>query len=429
MPSPLSLRGGRCRPLFVAALIGTAAACLTACSTGGSARPSPSSSSAASTTTESTVVNDAAVAAVVEPIVKAAISKYHVRGLIVQVRQNGSTSYEQAYGESMTGVPVTTDMRFRNGAMAFTYIGQTVVRMVDEGKLSLNDRLSTWFPTIPHSGEVTLLNLLNMTSGYADYVYQPPLAAALTRDPFQQFTDAELLNWGLSAPMDFAPGTNWGYSHTNYVILGQVLAKVAGKPLDQVLQQYVLDPMGLTQTSANGNTPAIPEPVMHVFSSERKEALGIPVATPFSEESTFWNPSWTTATGAVETTTIDDMTRSMEIVGSGSQVSPAMYKAQTGNSLLGFGHKDPTGRCSVCGPLTPQRSYGLGVVLIGPWILQAKSFAGSAAVAAYLPSHHLAISVVTTYLPEAYDDKGNYVDASRPVFLSIANALAAGSTP
>ena len=258
---------------------------------------------------------------------------------------------------------------------------------------------------------------------------QPPLAAALTRDPFQQFTDAELLNWGLSAPMDFAPGTNWGYSHTNYVILGQVLAKVAGKPLDQVLQQYVLDPMGLTQTSANGNTPAIPEPVMHVFSSERKEALGIPVATPFSEESTFWNPSWTTATGAVETTTIDDMTRSMEIVGSGSQVSPAMYKAQTGNSLLGFGHKDPTGRCSVCGPLTPQRSYGLGVVLIGPWILQAKSFAGSAAVAAYLPSHHLAISVVTTYLPEAYDDKGNYVDASRPVFLSIANALAAGSTP
>ena len=412
------------------ALAGCSASSTNAATTSTAPSASASASSSASTSESATPATiDPKVAAVVEPLVNSAMNQYHVRGMIVQVTQNGTTTFEKAYGESMTGVPVTTDMRFRNGALAFTYIGQTVVRMVDEGKIRLTDPLSTWFPAFPHAQQITIKNLLNMTSGYADYVYQPQLGKDLNRDPFQQYTNKQLIAWGLSAPMDFAPGTNWGYSHTNYVILGEVLQKVTGKPLDQVLQQYVLDPMGLTHTSANDNTPAIPEPVMHVFSSERKQALGIPASTPFMEESTFWNPSWTTAEGAVETTTINDMTRSMEIVGQGSQVSPEMYKEQTGNNLLGFGHKDPTGRCTVCDTLTTERNYGLGVVLIGPWILQAKSFAGSAAISGYDPTTHLAISVVTTYLPEAYDYDGNYVDASRLAFMAIGKALGSAAMP
>ena len=100
----------------------------------------------------------------------------------------------------------------------------------------------------------------------------------------------ELIKVGTSARPQFPPGTNWAYSHTNYSILGTVLAKVGGKPLSQLMEQYIFKPMGPKQTQSS-NTPQIPEPVLHTFSSERRETLGIPPGTPFYEESTFWNPS------------------------------------------------------------------------------------------------------------------------------------------
>ena len=70
--------------------------------------------------------------------------------------------------------------------------------------------------------------------------------------------------------MEFEPGTNWGYSHTNYVILGRVLEQIAGMPLADAIRKYVLEPMGLKQTGAL-TTPEIPQPVLHAFSSERRE--------------------------------------------------------------------------------------------------------------------------------------------------------------
>ena len=109
---------------------------------------------------------------------------------------------------------------------------------------------------------------------------------------------------------------NWGYSHTNYVILGRVLEKIAGMPLADAIRQDVLVPMGLTQTSAS-TTPAIPAPVLHTFTSERRESLGVKAGVPFYEEATYWNPSWTTIEGAVETTDISDLSLSLEAVGTG----------------------------------------------------------------------------------------------------------------
>src|SRR5262249_18812031 len=157
----------------------------------------------------------------------------------------------------------------------------------------------------------------NMTSGYADYVYQPEVLDGINLDPFRQWTSEELIQIGVSKPLDYEPGTNWGYSHTNYVILGRVLEKIAGKPMADIMQAYIIEPMGLKHTSSNGNTPAIPDPVLHAFSSERRETLQLPPDIPFYEEATFWNPSWTTAEGAVQTTDIYDMTTSMEFVGNG----------------------------------------------------------------------------------------------------------------
>ena len=114
----------------------------------------------------------------------------------------------------------------------------------------------------------------------------------------------------------------------------------------------------------------------------------------------------------------------MELVGRGALVSKRMYRLQTGNRLAGFGAADPTGACGPCRPLTEERSYGFGVILQGDWITQTKFFAGSGATTGYLPDAGLAITVVTTLGPEAFDETGAAANPSSAVFGEIARLMA-----
>jgi hypothetical protein len=166
---------------------------------------------------------------------------------------------------------------------------------------------------------------------------------------------------------------------------------------------------------------------MHAFSSERRVDLQIPPDAPFYEEATFWNPSWTAGEGSVEITDITDMSKSMEVVGEGSLLSPQSYAAQVGPNLVGFGHKQDD--CGPCRENTTAFNYGLGVINLGPWITQSKSFAGSGGTVGYLPAAQLTIAVVATYTPEAFDNKGDSPNASQPIFSSLPNALAPHTLP
>lgn len=400
---------------WAAQLIATLAAVALLAACGGSSDTDGTSGSA-----------DAATRARIETVAREAMAQHHLRALILRITVDGQNVYTSAMGESQAGVPATPQMHFRAGSFAFTYMGQIFARLVDQsaGRLSLDDKLSNWLPALPHANQVSLRNLLNNTSGYADYVYQPVTLQWLYGDPHHRFTTDELIEIGIAAPAKFAPGTNWHYSHTNYAILGKVLERMTGQPLDAVMQAHVIGPMGLTATSDNHGTPAIPTPVLHSFSSERREFLGIPAGTPFYEDTTFWDPSWTTARGAVLTTNIFDISTSMEVVGSGAQVSRRMHQEQVGPNLVGFG--GPTDTCRDCRQMTTELSYGLGVMLFGPWIAQTKLFAGSGVSSAYLPSRKLAISVVTTYAPEAFDATGSFANSSEAVLRRLAELMAPG---
>ncbi len=101
------------------------------------------------------------------------MAENHLKAVIVQVRSNGTGVYTGAFGDSMTGVPATQEMHFRNGALAFTYMATLLLEFVDRKKVTLDTKLSAYFPDLPNAGRITLRNLAQMTSGYADYVYQP----------------------------------------------------------------------------------------------------------------------------------------------------------------------------------------------------------------------------------------------------------------
>src|SRR4051794_1572130 len=213
-------------------------------------------------------------------IVENAMKTEHLRAVIVKVTQDDKVVMSQAFGESLTGVPATTAMHFRNGAVAFAYLGTLLMEFVDEHKVRLDDTIDRWMPTLPEANKVTLKMLVNQTSGYPDYETDPKWLAAWTADPFHIWTYDERLKYAFSRPMIFEPGTNWSYAHTNFMILGEILSKIGGKPLDTLLSEKVLVPMGLKNTTAS-QTSEIPSPVLHAFDSERRTALKIPANIPF----------------------------------------------------------------------------------------------------------------------------------------------------
>jgi CubicO group peptidase (beta-lactamase class C family) len=329
----------------------------------------------------------------------------------------------------MTGVPATTDMHFRNGAVAISYVSTVLLELVDQKQVGLDDKLSNWFPDRPEADQVTLRMLANMTAGYPDFVLgNDEFDSELYKNPFRQWTTQDQLAMSLDKPHVYPPGTNWNYAHTDYVILGQVLEKITGKPMDQLIQEYVLTPLGLTNTEAF-STPEIPDPVLHAFSSERRQPLGIASSTPFYEETTYWNPSWTLTHGAIETTNIYDMAATAVAVGTGVLLSPESHQAQVAPNLVGFGSSVPG--CATCHQLETNFNYGLGVWNYGPWILQNPLFAGYAGIEAYLPSKKIAIAVANTFGEQSFDEQGNYENGniSEKIFDAIGAYLAPDDPP
>ena len=122
-------------------------------------------------------------AARMSSIVRAAMARNHLKAVIVQVRSNGRTVFNKAFGESMSGVPATPDMHFRNGALAFTYMATLLLEFVDQKKVTLQTKLAKYFPNLPNANQVTLKDLAQMTSGYADYVYEPEFQDGLLPRP------------------------------------------------------------------------------------------------------------------------------------------------------------------------------------------------------------------------------------------------------
>ena len=382
---------------------------------------------ASGTTPTSTATPQGQTASEITDIVENAMATEHLRSVVIKVTQGDRVVIRQAFGTSMEGVPATPDMHFPNGNVAFAYLGTLLMQFVDEHEVGLDDTIDRCMPELPEADQVTLRMLADHTSGYPDYETDPAFIAAYYADPFHICTFQERLAVAFSRPVLFAPGANWAYAHTNFMILGEILAQIGGQPLATLLSEEVLDPMGLTGT-VESQTSAVPSPVLHAFTSERREALGIPAETAFYEESTFWNKQWGTPIGANQTTTIDDMATSAVQVGTGSLLSESGYEAMTGPSLVGFGRADPS--CApACRALTDELNFGLGIVRNGSWLLQTPSLAGYSATMAYLPSEEVAIAVVITFLPAAYDAQGNNASSATSIYQSIGALMAPNDAP
>jgi len=132
-------------------------------------------------------------------------------------------------------------MRYSIGSVSKQFMAGCVLLLVQEGKLSLDDPVSQYISSLTRANGITIRELLSHTSGYQDY-YPLDYVAPFMRQPVTP--DGILDRWA-KKPLDFAPGTEWQYSNTNYVAAGRIVEKVTGMPAFSFLQSRILKPLGM----------------------------------------------------------------------------------------------------------------------------------------------------------------------------------------
>lgn len=278
-----------------------------------------------------------------------------------------------ALGNSMTTVPATTTMHYRIGGATLFFQSTLLMMLVEQGRLSLDDKIVRWFPDLVAADQVTVRMLVANTAGYHDYVRREDFQDAVLADPFRTFTDAELIDYAVrDGQMAYPPGTSQAYSHSEYVILGQVIERATGQSQKELYQQNILGPLGLKDTQYPLDQ-SIQEPVLHAYTSDRK----------VYEDSTYWNASWASSTGGL-TSNIYDLGKWGPVFGQGRLISPEHFREQIGPSSVGKGKN------------RPDLYFAYGFINSNGWLLQNPNMNGYSGAFAYNLSTGVTLVVAAT---------------------------------
>ena len=291
--------------------------------------PSAAPTSDASTCPDGTTANeqfcfsDDPIAEQLAEIVRAAYEADDLGAVIAGVWHDGEPVMVGAVGESMTSVPATIDMHHRLGNLAWPMLTTLVLQQVDAGVFALDDTLSTWFPEMPGSDQVTVKMLLQNTSGYQHYTEVQAFLEALWADPFRQWVLDDVIAYGVQDGPKFVPGTEWNFSDTNGLLMIKVLEAATGQPVLDLMHEGVWEPLGMHDTTPPLDSVQA-EPVLHGYSDERG----------FWEDVSFWNPTWTSFVGGPASNQ-EDVRTFLDALGSGELLSDELHELQLAPELAG----------------------------------------------------------------------------------------------
>ncbi len=314
-------------------------------------------SAPARTTTPMSPTDAAAVDAAVEKALAESIDG--TPGAWVGVWSPTKGFYVQAYGNAvMPGTAATVGDHNYIGSATKTVTATAVLQQVAAGTMSLDDTVAKLDPalaeTFPAITDITVEQLLGMTSGLPDYANEPKgVIGMVATDPTMQFSAEDLIRIGLAANTIQPPGTP-GYSTTNYIILGELLAAVTGRSAEDVING-VFEQAGMTQSALLPPPAALPEPASHGYLGD----LGAGEVAMFggptldgSTDVTDWRLDWGRAGGGAYST-IEDLGK-WGSLGLGTALLPKAL----GDARLSNLHETP-----LAGP------YGLGIQDFGDgWI-------------------------------------------------------------
>jgi CubicO group peptidase (beta-lactamase class C family) len=181
--------------------------------------------------------------AAVDAAIRQVMEKSGVPSASVGIVQGGQIVFTQAYGDARLKpeVKATAAMSYPVGSISKQFTATCILLLQEDGKLSLDDTVSKWFPKLTRANEVTLRELLSHTSGYEDYAPQDYTIPAWMKpvDP------AKVVAEWAGKPLDFDPGTQWQYSNTNFVLAALIVERASGIGYFDFLLHRVLRPLGL----------------------------------------------------------------------------------------------------------------------------------------------------------------------------------------
>lgn len=262
---------------------------------------------------------DPEVAIELEQVVTETMEELAVPGAVVLVSTPDGEWFEAFGTRTVDGDdPVTVDDHFRVGSNTKTVTGTVILQLADEGMLSLDDPVASHRSDVPNGDNITIGQLLDMTSGIANYSTTDEFNAALDADPQKVWDPEELVAAGLAEDPAFAPGEGFLYSNTNTLLLGLIIEGLTGKSLAENFQERIFDPLGMDATvmpELESNELPEPHPNGYMFGTNVEQNADPSLAEPelsdalagrlLPNDHTFDNPSWGWAAGSLISTARD----------------------------------------------------------------------------------------------------------------------------
>jgi CubicO group peptidase (beta-lactamase class C family) len=184
-----------------------------------------------------------------------------IPGLELGIYSRGRILIAKGYGLANVelNVPVKPETLMQSGSVGKQFVSAAIMMLVEEGKISLDDSITKYFPDAPAAWKPILIkNLLSHTSGLSEY--ESPDRTG-PNGPFYfrlDFTEDELAKKIEALPIEWAPGEKWGYRNTNYVLLGIILHRITGMPYAEFLSERIFKPLGMTSTRLISDRDIIP---------------------------------------------------------------------------------------------------------------------------------------------------------------------------
>jgi CubicO group peptidase (beta-lactamase class C family) len=197
----------------------------------------------------------------IDKFVDAEMARQKIPGLALGIYSRGTILLAKGYGQANLelNVPVKPETIFQSGSVGKQFVSAAIMMLVEEGKISLDDSVTKYFPEAPATWKPILIrNLLSHTSGLSEYEADERTGP---KGPFYlrlDFTEEELATKIEAMPIEWAPGSKWDYRNTNYVLLGIIIHKVTGKFYADFLSERIFKPLGMTSTRLISEADIIP---------------------------------------------------------------------------------------------------------------------------------------------------------------------------
>lgn len=192
----------------------------------------------------------------------------------VAIMEKGEPVYQKAVGFADVNAKqqATTNTLYRVGSITKVFTAVMIFQLIEEGKLSLNTTLDTFYPNIKNASTITISMLLRHRSGIANFTDLPVFRSYMT----QAKTQSDMVKMLSALDSDFTPGSSAKYSNSGYLLLGYIIESITGDSYDKQLQQRITSKLGLTHT---------------VFGTKTDSVTKADLAKSYTYQATNWLPA------------------------------------------------------------------------------------------------------------------------------------------